>query len=233
MLKKVIRWRVLYRHSSCLLRGRIEYLEAPIEVLVQFQYRRHVATSVAVIGSAPHGNEGVVEHRPVALHHELVGAGDEVQVVPLVEHGHDVAAEQIPGPARRQAPPVDLLRVGPEQIAHGPVVGHLLLPVDDADLVEGVDAGAQSAVDGEDLILDDGRKAEVVKYLRAVLCRFSEPIDSSFAPSTLHDVIGNTRVRHAEDERIAHMHDNNTTNQLTQQLTLQTLTLPYLRRHSS
>mmetsp|Transcript_28437 Transcript_28437/g.82252 ORF Transcript_28437/g.82252 Transcript_28437/m.82252 type:complete len:203 (-) Transcript_28437:253-861(-) len=97
-----------------------------------------------------------------------MGAGDEVEVVPLVEHGHDVPTEQIPGPARRQAPPVDLLRVGPEQIAHGPVVGHLLLPIDDADLIEGVDARTQSAVDGEDLVLNDGRKAEIVKDLRAV-----------------------------------------------------------------
>ena len=93
----------------------------------------------------------------MALHHELMGTGDEVQIIPLVEHGHDVPAEQIPRAARRQTPAVDLLRVGPEQIAHGPVVGHLLLPIDDADLIEGVDARTESAVDGEDLVLDDGR----------------------------------------------------------------------------
>ena len=112
-------------------------------------------------------------------------------------------------------------------------MGHLLLPVDDADLIEGVDARAQSAVDGEDLVLDDGRKAEIVKNLRAVLWRFPKPIDSSFNPSTLHDVIGNTKVRHAGDERIVHTYARQRNQHVIQQLTLQTLTLPYLRRHSS
>lgn len=40
---------------------------------------------VAVVGGRPDGDEGVVEHRLVALHDQLVGPGDEVQLVVLVE----------------------------------------------------------------------------------------------------------------------------------------------------
>ena len=35
-LQEIVRRWILYRHSSCLLRGGIEYLETPIEILVQF-----------------------------------------------------------------------------------------------------------------------------------------------------------------------------------------------------
>ena len=39
----------------------------------------------------------------------------------------------------------------------------LLLPVDGPDLVEGVDGGGQTTMDTEDLVVDDGRQAEVVE----------------------------------------------------------------------
>ena len=70
-----------------------------------------------------------------------MGPGYEVDVIPLVEHGNDVPAEQVAGSPGAEAPAIDLLRIGPEQIAHGAVVGDLLLPVDDPDLIQGVDAG--------------------------------------------------------------------------------------------
>ena len=57
----------------------------------------------------------------------------------------------------------DTLGVRPEEVAHGPVVRDLLLPVDGPDLVEGVDGGGQTTMDTEDLVVDDGRQAEVVE----------------------------------------------------------------------
>ena len=41
--------------------------------------------------------------------------------------------------------------VGPEEVAHGSVVGHFLLPVDRADLVEREDRRAEATVNTEDL----------------------------------------------------------------------------------
>jgi len=57
-----------------------------------------------------------------------------MHLVGLVELGADVAAEKVAGAARRQAPALDVLRVAPQQVAHGAVVRHLLLPVDRPDL---------------------------------------------------------------------------------------------------
>ena len=130
---------------------------------------RTVAAAVAVVGRRPHRHQRLVgEHVLVALHDKLVCARDEFDGVGRVELCDDVAAEEVAGAARREPPPVNVLRIRPHQVAHRAVVRHLLLPVDDADLVERVDRGREAAVDAEDLVLDDGREREVVEDLGAI-----------------------------------------------------------------
>ncbi|EJK55842.1 hypothetical protein THAOC_24375, partial [Thalassiosira oceanica] len=116
---------------------------------------------------APDRDERVVEHAPVPLHDELVGAGDEVEVVPLVEHADDVAAEEVAGAAGAQAPPVDLL-------------GR-------------VDTRTESTVHGEYLVLDNGRQAQVVEDLRAV----PPHVDASVLPEALVLRVGELSVLRA------------------------------------
>ncbi len=47
----------------------------------------------------------------------------------------DVPAEEEAGAARGEAPALDVVWVGPEEVAHGPVVRDFLFAVDCADLV--------------------------------------------------------------------------------------------------
>lgn len=49
-------------------------------------------------------------------------------------HLAHVRAKQVPCAARAEAPPLNILRVRPQQVAHGAVVRHLLLAVNRADL---------------------------------------------------------------------------------------------------
>jgi len=72
--------------------------------------------------------------RSAPLHDQLVRAADELQAVCLVEVRADIAAKQVARAARAQAPARDVLRVGPQQVAHGAVVRHLLLAVNGPDL---------------------------------------------------------------------------------------------------
>ena len=71
-------WRgALGLRAPRLLRRRLEHLKVFVEVLVQLEDGRDVAAAVAVVGRAPHRDQLVVEHPLVAVHHQLVGAGDE------------------------------------------------------------------------------------------------------------------------------------------------------------
>lgn len=103
-----------------------------------------------------------------ALHYQLVCTANHVDIVRAVELGDHVRAKEIASAARRHAPASLVLRIAPKQVAHGPVVRHLLLPVDAANLVEVLDGRRQPAVHAEYFAVDDRRKAEVVEDLRAV-----------------------------------------------------------------
>ena len=77
-------------------------------------------------------------------------AADQREIVLPVEMGHDVRAEEEAGSSGREAPALDLVRVGPEEVAHGAFVGDFLFAVEEADLVDGGEEGGEPAVDAED-----------------------------------------------------------------------------------
>ena len=62
------------------------------------------------------------------------GGGGGCHLVGLVEAGADVAPEEVAGAPGGQAPALDVLGVAPQQVAHRPVVRHLLLAVYRPDL---------------------------------------------------------------------------------------------------
>mmetsp|Transcript_31083 Transcript_31083/g.91139 ORF Transcript_31083/g.91139 Transcript_31083/m.91139 type:complete len:336 (-) Transcript_31083:76-1083(-) len=155
-------------HLAQVLRPRLEDLKVDGSLDRDGEDGGDVAAAVAVVWRRPDGHQRVVEHVLVPLHHQLVRARDQVDRVGRAELGDHVAAKEVARASRRQPPPVDVLRVGPHQVAHRAVVRDLLLPVDDADLVEGVDGGGEAAVHAEDLVLDQRRERQVVEDLCAV-----------------------------------------------------------------
>ena len=72
----------------------------------------------------------------------------------MVEGLGDVLAEGVSCASGRDAPAPAVVGVGPEQVAHGALVGHLLKAVQRTDVVQGVDAWGQAAVQAEDLAVD-------------------------------------------------------------------------------
>ena len=119
-------------------------------ILAQLQDRRHIAAAIAVIRGGPNGHDAAVKHLLVALHDELVGAGHEGQVVFVVKLLDNVAAKQESRAARAQTPTFNLVRVGPQQIAHGAFVWHFLFSVDQPDFVHRVDERGEPTVDAQD-----------------------------------------------------------------------------------
>lgn len=100
-----------------------------------------------------------------SIHHQLVGAGDAREAVRVVELLGDVLAEAVAGAARRDAPAATVIRVGPKQIAHRALLGHLLNAVELSNLVERVDRGRETAVETEDLVLDHRGERQVIEQL--------------------------------------------------------------------
>ena len=70
------------------------------------------------------------------------------------------------GKARTRPVPV---RVGPDQIGHGALVGNLAESVDDFDLVDGVDGGRKTAMYTEYLVVDDDAQSEEVEHVGEVV----------------------------------------------------------------
>lgn len=81
----------------------------------------------------------------------------------------DVLAEGVASSSGRDAPAAPVVRVRPEQVAHGAFVRNFLHPVQLPDLVEFVEGGGETAVETEDLVLYDRSQREHVKQVCEVL----------------------------------------------------------------
>lgn len=161
---------LLFSPMDVVLRRRIEDIEIPFARVTHLQHTSQIATAVAVVGRAPHRAQPVIVQNLVALLAQLVSAQDVRHAIDLEELAHDLRAEGVPGPARRQRELVALgVRVRPDQVGHGALVGDLAEAVDDLDLVDGVDGGRQTAVDAEDLVVDHHAQREEVEHVREVV----------------------------------------------------------------
>ena len=77
-------------------------------------------------------------------------ARDQGEVVLVVEMLYDFAAKEEASAARGEAPAVDLVGVGPEEIAHGTFVRDFLFAVQEADAVDCVEERGETAMNAED-----------------------------------------------------------------------------------
>lgn len=61
----------------------------------------------------------------VPVHHQLMGSGNQLQVVGVVELLGDILSERVTSTSRRDAPTASVIRVGPQQITNGSIIGIL------------------------------------------------------------------------------------------------------------
>lgn len=171
----------------------VEGLERVLELFVDVEEGGDVATSVAVVWRGPDGHEVLVlEPELVAVHDELVGTGDQIDVVDVIEFGSDLGSKEPSSTSRRHGPGLDVFGVGPHEIAEGALVRDLHASVDQPDLVDGLDLGRQSSVDTEHFALDNGSDSKVIKDFSAVFpgvgiavlsdCLIVEPVDRRDLP---------------------------------------------------
>lgn len=78
-----------------------------------------LTAAVAVVGRREDGDDLVVVAPVIALHHQLVRPRHQLQAVVVVELLADVLPKGVARTPRRDAPPAAVVRVRPQQVAHG------------------------------------------------------------------------------------------------------------------
>ena len=140
-----------------------------INVIRNLHNRRLVPAPIAVIRRAEDGNDLIVMLPLVPLHNQLMSPADKAQVINMSELLRDVLPERVPRPSRADPPPAPIVRVAPNQVAHGSFMWYFLDSIELPGVVEGVDAWGEAAVEAEDLVGYDGGHGEVVERVGEVL----------------------------------------------------------------
>jgi hypothetical protein len=80
--------------------------------------------------------------RPViTLHDQLMSSRNQRQPIVVVERLGDVLAKCVPSSSRGDPPSASVVGVGPEEIAHGALVRHLLYAIERSNVIQRVDTG--------------------------------------------------------------------------------------------
>lgn len=96
-------------------------------------------------------------------------AGNQRQAVVVVESLRDILAERIPGATGGNTPAAAVIRVRPKEIAHGALMRHFLNPIESFDVIEGIDTRRKTAVQTEDLVVDESGEGEIIEEIGKVL----------------------------------------------------------------
>lgn len=142
-----------------------KYSQRVLKMLVNLHDRRLVTATVAVVRCTENGNNVSILTPVIALHDELMRSCNQCQAVIVVECFRDVLAERVTCTSWTDAPATSIIRVTPEEIAHGTFVRNFLDSVERADVVEGIDAGRETTVKAEDLIVDESGEGKVVEQI--------------------------------------------------------------------
>ena len=109
--------------------------------------------------------------------------GHQSQTVGVVERLRDVLAEGVARPPGRDSPATSVVRVGPEEVTHGTLVRNLLQPVQGSDVVQGVDTRRQTAVEAEDLTVNQSCQGEIIEQIGEIFPHVGIPV----LPQTLNN----------------------------------------------
>lgn len=162
-------------------RSRVELQEGMLHVLIELHDGRLVAAAVAVVGRREDRDDRLFVAPVVAFHDELMRARDESEAVGAVELLRHVLTERVTGSTGGDTPSTAIIGIGPEQVAHGSLVGNLLETIQSTNAIEGVDEGRQSSVQAEDAILDQSGQGQKVEQIREHLPN----VDSSILTQAL------------------------------------------------
>lgn len=189
-LEEIVWRRIVRGHLSLALWGRVVGDEVALQILVHLHNRSDVTAAIAVVRGGPHGDELVVEHPLVALHHQLMRSAHHIEVVVRVKlpvtvtrstHlAHHVASEEVATSSGAHSPARGvLLRIGPQQVTEPTLQRNLLNTVNCTDLVmistsqeyfiQSRDGRRETAVHTEDATVHKGADGKKIEHVDTLL----------------------------------------------------------------
>ena len=100
---------------------------------------------------------------------KLVSTSDELEAVDVIELGRDLVTKKPSSTTRRNGPSLNIFRVTPDQIAESTLMRNLLSTSNDTNLINGADLRAQTAMNTEDLSINDSSEDKEIENLAARL----------------------------------------------------------------
>lgn len=117
-------------------RSWIELQEGILESIIKLHDRCLVATAVTVVRCTEDGHYILVVTPIVALHDQLMGSGDQREAVAVIEGLRDVLTKGVASTSGRDTPATTVIRIRPQQIAHGALMWHFLNTIQGTDMVQ-------------------------------------------------------------------------------------------------
>lgn len=115
------------------------------------------------------GDHVTVLRPVVTLHDKLMRSGNQRQAIVVIKGLRNVLSKGVTGATRRDSPAASVIGIRPQKIAHGTLVGDFLDTVQGSDVVQSVNAGRQTSVEAENLVVDQGSQRQVVEEIGKVL----------------------------------------------------------------
>lgn len=107
-----------------------------IQKIVHLENGCDVSASVAVVGSRPYCDNVFVVHHFEPFLYKLVRPGNQLETVQVIELFCNLPSKEPAGATRADTPRLNVLRIGPHQVAEWPLVRHFLHTHDRPNLVE-------------------------------------------------------------------------------------------------
>lgn len=90
---------------------------------------------------------------------------DKRKTIVMIERLRDVLPESVSRTSGRYPPPTSIIRITPKQITHGPLMRHLLYPIQRADIVQRINTRTQPTVQAEDLVLNQCSEGQEIEQV--------------------------------------------------------------------
>ena len=164
-------WYILLLTSVLIIfRCCLKYIKEPFTRVTDLQYTGHIATTIAVIRSAPDGAQSVVIQYLISFLTELVSPQDVRHRIYVEKFPDDLGTKCVTCSPWAKAELISIwIWIAPDQVRHRPLVGYLSEAINDLDLIQAMNAWAQASVDAEDVIIDDDTECKEIEHVSKVM----------------------------------------------------------------